>query len=263
MNWKSSLLSLTVILFLFLSCSDSVTDSDNDSDSDLDDDENPTFSYNHEDQPGSSAVDFLVSDDFENLTVEIDYMEGYVPTDEMINNLKSFLESRLNKSNITIMSPSSIEPGGQSSYTTNEVRDLEEEHRSKFSEENSLAVYVIILDGEYSQSNVLGIAYYNTSAALFGESIENASNGVGANPRGLIESTVLQHEFGHLFGLVDNGVEMQQEHKDDGNGDHCNNENCLMYYTVRTTDFFASLLGGEVPELDDQCRADLAAAGGK
>ena len=255
-------LLLFAILFLFQSYSDnSVTNSENDSDSD--NEENPNFNYNHEDQPGNSALDFLADEDFENLVIEFDYMEGYEPTEETLNNLKSFLESRLNKSNITIMSPSSIEAGGQSSYTANEVRDLEEVHRSEFSEENTLAVYVIILDGEYSQSNVLGIAYYNTSAALFGKSIQNASDGIGSNPKSLIESTVLQHEFGHLLGLVNNGVEMQENHQDDGNGNHCDNEHCLMYYAVETSDFFTSLLGGEVPELDANCHADLAAAGGK
>lgn len=264
MNWKPLLLSLTAILFIFLSCSDnSITNSDNESDSDSDNDGDPTFSYNHENQPGSSAVDFLASDDFKNLIIEIDYMEGYEPAEETLNNLKSFLENRLNKSNITILSPSSIEAGGQSSYTANDVRDLESEHRSEFSEENRLATYVIILDGEYSQSNVLGIAYYNTSAALFGESIKNASEGIGSNPRSLIESTVLQHEYGHLLGLVNNGVDMQEDHQDDGNGNHCDDENCLMYFAVETSDFFTSLLGGEVPDLDDNCRADLATAGGK
>lgn len=260
MNWKPLFLSLFASLFLVLSCSDNtMTGSDNDDS----DDKDPIFSYNHENQPGSSAVDFLASDDFENLVIEIDYMEGYEPAEETLNKLKTFLESRLNKSNITILSPSSIEAGGQSSYTANDVRDLEDEYRSEFSEENRLAAYVIILDGEYSQSNVLGIAYYNTSAALFGESIQNASEGIGSNPKSLIESTVLQHEYGHLLGLVDNGIVMQADHRDDGNGNHCNNDNCLMYYAVETTDFFTSILGGEVPDLDDNCRADLAAAGGK
>lgn len=254
MKWNSFFLSITAIFFLFLSCSDNpATNSDNDSD--------PTFSYNHEDGPGESAVDFLTDQDFENLVVEIDYMDGYVPTDETINNLKSFFEERLNKSNVTILSPSSISAGGQSSYTSSDVRDLEGTHRSEYSEENTLSAYVIILDGEYSESNVLGIAYYNTSAALFGESIKNASEKVGSAPKSLIESTVLQHEFGHLFGLVDNGVQMQEAHRE--NGHHCTNDNCLMYYSVKTTDFFMSLLGGEVPDLDARCGADLAAAGGK
>jgi predicted Zn-dependent protease len=256
MKWKSLTLPITVIFFLFLSCSDnSITDSGNNGD--------PAFSYNHQDGPGESAVDFLTDQDFGNLVIEIDYMEGYKPTEEALNGLKSFLGERLHKSNIKIMSPSSIPADGQSSYTASDVRNLEEDYRSEYSEENTLAAYVIILDGEYSQSNVLGIAYYNTSTALFGESIESASSGVESNPRSIIEATILQHEFGHLLGLVDNGVEMQEDHKDRDHGEHCTNEDCLMYYSVRTTDFFSVLLGGEVPDLDAQCRADLAGAGGK
>lgn len=255
------ILLLTVMFILFLSCDEnSVTDPDTNPD---DNNENPAFSYDHKNAPGSSATDFLRDDDFGNLIVEIDYMEGYEPTEEAINNLQTFLEQRLKKSTVTILSPSSVAARGQSNYTTSEVRDLEEANRNEYSEENTLAAYILILDGEYEQSNVLGIAYYNTSTALFGESIQNASSGVGSNPRDIIEATVLRHEFGHLFGLVDNGTEMQQDHKDGEHGDHCNNENCLMYYSVRTTDFFSVLLGGEIPELDDQCLSDLEAAGGK
>lgn len=253
-----SLIFLTSLFFLSLSCDEnSVTDPDNDNN------ENPTFSYDHTNAPGASATDFLKDDDFEKLVIEVDYMEGYKPTEEALNNLQLFFEDRLNKKSITILTPTSITAVGQSFYSDSDVRDLEESNRSEFSEENTLAAYIIILDGAYEQNNVLGIAFYNTSTALFGESIENASSGVGSNPQRVIEATVLQHEFGHLFGLVNNGVEMQQDHQDDQNDHHCTNNNCLMYYSVRTTDFFSVLLGGNIPELDSNCRADLQAAGGK
>lgn len=261
MKHTKPILLLAVFFFLFLSCDEnSVTDSNP---GHGDDNENPAFSYDHKNAPGNSAIDFLRDNEFENLVIEIDYMEGFKPTDDAINSLQTFLENRLNKKSVTILTPSSISAGGQSSYTASEVRNLEETHRSGFSEENTLAAYILILDGEYEQSNVLGIAHYNTSTALFGESIHNASTGVSSNPREIIEATVLRHEFGHLLGLVDNGIEMQEEHKDSQHADHCNNENCLMYYSVRTTDFFSVLLGGEVPELDNQCLTDLEAAGGK
>ncbi len=258
MKYKSLILLLPVLLFLFQSCKDnSVSDSDPDNNGD------PSFSFNHERNPGASAEDFLQDAEFENLIVEVDYMEGYEPTDDALNSLESFLEERLNKNSVTIMSPTSIPAGGQDSYTASEVRDLEGDHRDEFSEENTIAAYLIILDGEYDQNNVLGIAYYNTSMAFFGETIRNVSGDIGQNPRDIVEATVMRHEFGHILGLVNNGVEMQQNHQDDEHGAHCDNDNCLMYYSVRTTDFFAALLGGDVPPLDEQCRTDLQAAGGK
>lgn len=253
MNFKNLSVFAVLLCILFYSCSDSsVTDTETE------------FNYEHEKNPGSSAVDFLSDEQFTGLVVEIDYMEGHAPTEQALDNLQTFLQERLNKTSITILDPTEIPPGGQQSYTANEVRGLEKEHRNEYSDENALAAYFIFLDGEYDTSNVLGIAYYNTSMALFGETIRSVSGGVGQPSRRMIETTVMQHEVGHLLGLVDNGIEMQDEHKDHGNGSHCDNDSCLMYYAVQTTNFFVNLTeGGRVPELDEFCIADLQAAGGK
>jgi hypothetical protein len=224
---------------------------------------NGDFSFNHEQNPGTSAHEFLRDDDFQDLVVQIQYMEGNAPTSQAVDNLLQFLEERLHKNNIIITEPVEIPAGGQSSYTASEVRDLEREHRTEFSEEGRLAAYFIILDGEFQQSNVLGIAHFNTSMALFGETIRRASGGVGQPSRATVETIVMQHEVGHIIGLVNNGVEMQSDHQDEENGKHCDVEECLMYFAVRTTDFFANLFGGTVPELDEHCIADLQAAGGR
>ncbi|MEX0647338.1 MAG: hypothetical protein WEA56_16535 [Balneolaceae bacterium] len=251
MNTKSILFVL-ISIFIF-SCGDSsVSDSADE------------FIYSHERGPGSSAGDFLQEDEFRELILEVDYMEGHEPTQESLNNLQTFLEERLYKTSVTIRQPSEIAAAGQQNYSADEVRDLEEEYRNEFSQEGTLAAYFIILDGEYSQQNVLGIAYYNTSMAFFGETIQNISGGIGQPSRRMIETTVMRHEIGHILGLVDNGTEMQEDHKDEGNGSHCDNDSCLMYYAVQTTNFFANLTeGGEIPELDAFCIADLQAAGGK
>lgn len=247
-------LSLTVTLFLFLAACDSnsVTDTD----------ENE-FSFNHEINPGQSATEFLTDDDFERLVVQVQYMQGYEPTQEGLNNLEAFLRDRLNKTSITIMEPEEIPAAGQSSYTANEVRDLEREHRTRFSSENQIAAYFIILDGEYSESDVLGIAHFNTSMALFGPKFDEVSSGIGSPSKEDVETIVLRHEFGHNLGLVNNGVEMQENHQDTENGRHCDNDECLMYYAFRNADLFGNIFGGSIPELDENCIADLQAAGGK
>lgn len=252
MNYKYHFALFILAIFILLSCdTDSVTDPDD------------AFSFNHERNPGVSATDFLTDDDFDELIIEIQFMEGYEPTNEALINLESFLEERLNKSSITILEPTEIPAEGRQRYSANEVRDLEREHRTQFSEEGSLAAYFIFLDGEYDQANVLGIAYFNTSMALFGETIKTTSDGIFQLDQATVETVVFQHEIGHIIGLVNNGVDMQTDHQDEENGSHCDDENCLMYFSVRTTDFFANIFDGQIPELDQQCIADLQAAGGK
>ncbi|MCC5913569.1 MAG: hypothetical protein JJU46_04265 [Balneolaceae bacterium] len=190
-------------------------------------------------------------------------MSGAEPTSESLSNLREFLEERLNKSSVDILDPKEIPPSGQESYTTDEIRDLEHEHRESYSEDGTLVLYAMIVDGEFSNGNVLGIAYYNTSMAIFSETVGSVSGGIGQPSQATVESIVLLHEAGHLMGLVNNGVEPQSDHHDEENGAHCDVEECLMYFAVRTTDFFANLFGGSIPELDEFCIEDLQAAGGR
>ena len=247
-------LSLTITLLLLLTSCDSGSLTDTDGNE---------FSFNHEINPGQSATEFLTDEEFERLIVQVQYMQGFEPTQNAINNLESFLTERLNKSSITIMEPEEIPAAGQSSYTANEVRDLEREYRSQFSSENQIAAYFIILDGEFSESNVLGIAHFNTSMALFGPKFDEVSSGIGTPSKETVETIVMRHEFGHIMGLVNNGVEMQTNHQDTENGRHCDDDQCLMYYAFRNADLFGNIFGGSIPELDENCITDLQAAGGK
>ncbi len=219
--------------------------------------------------PGHSANDFLADSNFTELVIEIDYMEGYAPNEEALDSLQAMLEQRLNKTSITILEPTVIPPGGQDSYSASEIRSLEDEHRDEFTETTDserLTAYMIIVDGKFNQNNVLGIAYYNTSNAFFGEAYEQASGGIGQSSRFLIEATSFRHEFGHLFGLVNiagSGTEMQNEHQDEENGHHCDNDECLMYFAMETTDLFGEFVGEEIPPFDNNCILDMQANGGR
>jgi hypothetical protein len=247
--------SLTFVIF---SCTDSSVGPDKEDD---------VEEFDSKAANGASAESFLTEEQFTNLEIEIDYMEGYEPTQEGLDRLTSFLEERLNKSNISITT-TEITARNEGPYSTSDITSIENEERDNYTEGggNTLHAYFLIVDGEYEQqSNVLGIAYWNTSMAFLGKTIDDISGSSPTNPsRAQVEGTVFRHEIGHNLGLVGNGSphpEGQESHETDGSA-HCTTDGCLMEPSVRTTDFFANL-SGEVPNLDELCIEDLQANGGR
>ncbi|WP_420388294.1 peptidase [Roseivirga sp.] len=214
---------------------------------------------------GSSANDLLSSTNYRFLQVEIQYAEGFAPPQESINYLQNFMNSRLNKPAGITLSVSQTSAPGQASYTLEELRNIEDESRTTFTEDGKLAIYFYFADGNYDENeNVLGIAHRNTSMVLFQKRIEELSGGVGQVSTELLTSSVLVHELGHILGLVNNGSEMQTPHQDEANGAHCDNEECLMYFSVESASGISDLLGmSSPPSLDANCLSDLAANGGK
>src|SRR4030095_6546174 len=124
-----------------------------------------------------------------------------------------------------------------------------------------IALYILYTNGNYTDNNVLGIAYKNTSVVLFGKKINDNSGGLGQASRTKLVATVAEHEMGHLLGLVDLGSPMVTGHKDGAHGSHCSNTACLMYYASETSDILGFLITGNIPVLDVNCRADLQANG--
>ncbi|MBU2020539.1 MAG: peptidase [Bacteroidetes bacterium] len=222
---------------------------------------------NHRKQTGSSANDLLSNDQYKSLVVEIQYMTGFRPTDEAMTRLTNFLQERLNKSNGISLSFTEIGAQGKSSYSFDDIKKIEENNRSEFTAKKQIAAYFLFLDGEFSgnsgSSKVLGAAYYNTSMVIFQKTIINNSGGLSQPSRDKLETTVINHEFGHILGLVNLGTSMQSFHQDTENGAHCDNEDCLMNWIVETDGVIGSLFGSPIPSLDQNCIKDLQANGGK
>lgn len=258
-TWRHRLLVLSCLSFGLVACSD---DGSNPTDPGGNGDPVP---YDHALAPGASSADFLTSDDYDRLVVQVQYVEGHRPSDAGLQHLRDFLASRLNKpSGVTVQIGAPLQIQSQATYSAAEIRTLEQAHRTVFTEEGTLAAYLLFLDGAFAQAdNVLGLAYNNTSMAIFQEKIEANTGGALQPSQSVVEGTVANHEVGHLLGLVNNGAAMVAPHQDPANGHHCDDEQCLMYYAVRTTDFLDNLLGGTVPSLDQDCLNDLQAAGGK
>lgn len=250
-------LFLFLPLFFFISCKEDYPEIK---------EHNPNGVLNQK-QVGESARDLLSAEKYKYLEVEINYVEGYAPSQAAISNLKDFLKQRINKPLGISFKYSSIVSPNKNIFSVNDIDLLEKANRTVYSRIDTLGVYFFFADGGYSSdsdnSKVLGIAYRNTSMALFAKTIHNYSGGFNQPERSKLETVVLNHEFCHILGLVNGGTSLQTLHQDTAHGKHCHNENCLMHYTVETGNVISNLLGAGMPQLDADCIKDLQANGGK
>jgi hypothetical protein len=219
--------------------------------------------------PGETARDFLAADTYTSLVVEIQAMAGYLPTQSAQDNLKTFLEARLNKpGGVTFSVDPEIPAQGKGSYSIDDIKTIEGANRKLYRSGSQIVAYFLFVDGasssDTSSLKTLGHAYGSSSMVLYEGTIQSMSGTPVTQPStAVLESTVILHEMGHILGLVNIGSSPQTSHHDSDHGAHCTNTNCLMYYLADTGDIVANLLGGAIPSLDSACVQDLQANGGK
>lgn len=216
---------------------------------------------------GIRPHDFLSGSKYDKLTVEIAYVDGYQPTGDAVVRVQNFLNERLNKPGGISIVYNSISSPGRASYTTEDLIRVEKDHRQHHTKGSELTVFVFFADAPSAANSgnqyTLGIAYGTTSMAVFERTVNDNSGGLTQPSRPTLETITMEHEFGHLFGLVNNGTQMLHNHEDNNNAKHCNNSNCLMYFEAESTDILGHITGDRVPDLDNSCIADLRANGGK
>lgn len=255
---KIRIASILALLILMISCSEDDSSSNN---------PNGNITANLQ-NTGASSNDLLSASIFTSMVIEMVYVEGYEPTESAKNSLLSFLDDRTFKPNGITIQERSIPSPGLSSYSINDITNIETANRTKYNAGNQIAVWVFFADAPSSSSGssgvVLGTAYRNTSFVIFEDDIHNYSDSALEPSRSVLESVVIEHEFGHLLGLTNLGAPLQSPHEDSEHPKHCDDENCLMYWAAETGDGILNMLsGGTVPTLDSACIADLQANGGK
>lgn len=161
----------TVIIYLFvgiflMGCS---SDSDND---------NPNNPKAGNQLPlGSSANDLLSDQNFSNLAIEIAVDDNVSVSNSALIDLEEFLEARTFKTNITI-TQRTIESPEMSPYSNSEIVSIEDNNRTLYNTEDTIAVFILYLSGQSENdegnSVTLGTAYRNTSLVLYKETIDNA-----------------------------------------------------------------------------------------
>ncbi|HKH63517.1 MAG TPA: hypothetical protein VKA49_21920 [Flavitalea sp.] len=212
---------------------------------------------------GSSASELLSDRTYKALDVEIQYVAGFKPQDLTLSHLGSFLETYLNKPGGINIFLKEIPATDRDALSMDEVSAIEKEKRARFVDQDTTAIYILFTNGVHPGNKILGMAYRNTSAVIYGKAIRKYSSMAGRLTHHELETAVLLHEIGHLLGLVNKGSALTSEHNDSAFHDHCNNKNCLMFHSVETKSLSSILLKGNIPVLDASCIEDLVANGGK
>lgn len=218
---------------------------------------------------GESAEDILSSDIYKSITVELVYSEVYRPTQESIDNLRTFITERVNKPQGINFVERVVAQQPNDPFDIDEIKEIEDRLRTKYTEGNNIAIYVFFSNGSSTndtQSTVtLGSAYRNTSIVIYERTLQVITEG-DPTVLPLLESTTLNHEFGHILGLTNIlNDDIHTTHEDVDHLKHCFVEDCLMYFdatNVTRSQVERMMRRMEVPQLDPLCIGDLQAKGG-
>ena len=224
---------------------------------------------------GDSANEILSNNTFDKLQIEIAYVEGFRPTASAMTNFMSFLSLHSFKQEIDIVYQELPSPN-EEKLTLEEIFDLEKENRTVYNDGSTLAIYIYFADApseddkEEEDLVTLGAVYLNTSMVIYEDTIRTLASKSNLVSVGDVETATLNHEFGHLLGLVDLGSTPVNDHEDVDAENHCNVEECLMRAELQFGAGMKKMLENraskgiaEAPGLGPECILDLQDNGGK
>ena len=198
---------------------------------------------------GASANDLLSNANFDRIVIQIGFVTGFRPTAQTMDSFVQFIQERTFKQNIEV-EYLELDSPAEESLTLQEIADLEEENRTEYNDGTTLALYIYFADSPSEGDDedeglvTLGAVYRNTSMIIFERTIRTLAARSLSITISDVETATLNHEFGHLFGLVNLGTIPVNDHEDiirddsgnpvlDANGNeqrnnHCNVDGCLM-----------------------------------
>lgn len=210
---------------------------------------------------GDYAKHYLQNTKYTRLIIEIDYVDGYAPSSMALDTLESRINSYCDKQEVLILQKRFTT--SKSSYSEDDIRNLEDEQRNYDKKDSDVVAYVLYLNGAFQKDDdVLGVAYGPSSIAIFKEKIDSISIPFWAT--NLVDQTdyeksVLVHEFGHLLALVNIGYRSERNHESSYTH-HCVHDECVMYHSVETVSI-KTLITQEDPKPPSDfyidCRDDL------
>jgi hypothetical protein len=232
-----------------------------------------TAQYNQsESSTGTQLNIFLDVDEYPEMIIEIDSVQGYEPSNFALNGLVREIGNLTGRTEHILLRDEVLDPQGmRDSWSAKEALEYAAAHRDTsppgtYHKGSAAVMHILFLSGEYADSYA-AIAIAQTSTIIvFRGDVETPSAPYPdtSNPSvgDLASRAVLIHEAGHTFGLVNNGVPMVNPHADPEDPHHSSNADSVMKPGI---DYFDAqqgwLLGGAGPpfRFDDDDLADVRA----
>jgi hypothetical protein len=222
--------------------------------------------------PQARFQDYIRSDRFPKLLLEVDSVPGYEPRSSSQDAVVQSLGDLLAR-------PGAVSASGTASLGARGVdhawtfADLDALATATFdlpADSDTIKMHILFVDGHSAEDSqngkILGLAWAHTHLVVFKQTIEDTCRGLLAEQVCAdAEQGVWMHEIGHLLGLVDNGLPMVTPHKDPAHGAHDQSDACIMFWAYETGDLLdeirARVTGGNTSKLDFDaaCRNDIAA----
>ncbi len=290
---KTSILFVLSCFFLVLACSKNSDDTPEEESIPIDKSANLLGT-------GDSANDLLSNDKFTRLKIELAYVTGFRPTSSAINAFVDYIEGHTFKQNIELIYNELPSPAKET-LTLQEIAKLESDNRTVYNDGETLGIYIYFADAPADDDDeeeglvTLGAVYRNTSMVIHEETVKRFAGLSSFITVADVENATINHEFGHLFGLVNLGSDQVNDHEDPEAESHCVVTGCLMRAELQFTasqltarssqtgdlselQSACSLSGhsvlkmleqttakglGTAPDLDSECILDLQANGGR
>ncbi len=250
---------------------------------------------------GDSANDLLSNDKFTKLKIEIAYVTGYRPTAAALRELIDYIRDHTFKQDIELVY-NELDSPEEETLSLQEIAKLESDNRTVYNDGDTLGVYIYFADAPADDDDeeeglvTLGAVYRNTSMIIHEETIIQFAALSSFIFVADVENATINHEFGHLFGLVNLGSTQVNDHEDPDAESHCIVPGCLMRAELQFNPSrgsisrtakgeeinglksACSLSGhsvlkmlkmnsargqGTAPDLDPECTLDLQANGGR
>jgi len=205
---------------------------------------------------GSLNHQYLQPQPFSKLIVEIDHVDSVSPSQSSVDTFLSTIKQFVDKPDGVVRLGDNTLKALKDSYSVQDLLNVAKTNRSNYSQGNIVSLYVLYVNGEFAgNTNALGVALNSSMFVIFKDKIKEATTALIFTSE--IERAVLNHELGHLFGLININYQSSINHEDSGHPHHSNNSESVMFWAVEDISVSNLLRGGPPYQFDSADQDDI------